>query len=120
MNCAYHAEAQNVAFCIRCGRALCSQCIRNVRGSVYCEDCLAEALTGKTVSPASQGKSGVVGGSQFGEIEDKHLWGGVALIVIGILFLLGNLDLFDMSRIGRVLWPVILIALGLWRLKKKL
>ena len=120
MNCAYHAEAQNVAFCIRCGRALCSQCIRNVRGSVYCEDCLAEALTGKTVSPASHSKSGVVGGLQFGEIEDKHLWGGVALIVIGILFLLGNLDLIDMSRIGRVLWPVILIALGLWRLKKKL
>ena len=48
MNCAYHAETQNAAFCIRCGRALCSACIRNVRESIYCESCLAELVTGKT------------------------------------------------------------------------
>src|SRR5262245_33616143 len=47
MNCAYHAEAQNVAFCIRCGRALCNECIRNVRGSVYCENCLGEIVNVK-------------------------------------------------------------------------
>jgi len=44
MNCAYHADVPNVAFCIRCGRALCDQCVRNVRGSVYCETCLADAV----------------------------------------------------------------------------
>jgi hypothetical protein len=32
MNCFYHAEAPNVAFCIHCGRALCNECIRNVKG----------------------------------------------------------------------------------------
>jgi len=50
MNCAYHSEAQNVAFCIRCGRPLCNECIRMVKGSVYCETCLSELVTGKAAS----------------------------------------------------------------------
>jgi hypothetical protein len=49
MNCAFHAEAQNAAFCIRCGRALCNECVRTVKGSVYCETCLGELVTPKTV-----------------------------------------------------------------------
>ena len=53
MNCFYHAEAPNVAFCIHCGRALCNECIRNVRGSVYCEPCLGELVGGKAGDPSS-------------------------------------------------------------------
>ena len=206
MNCAYHAEAQNVAFCIRCGRALCDQCVRNIRGSVYCENCLGELVTGKT-SPSSSSAGEVVAGTnpgaafalglipgvgaiyngeflkaavhvlifgtlismkniagaadalwglaiaafyiympfeayytarkrklqtegieletpidrlqqQLSGVKEKVLWGGVALIVIGVLFLLGNLNFFDLSRIGRVFWPVLLIGLGWWRLRK--
>ena len=48
MNCVFHAEAPNIAFCIRCGRALCSECARHVKGSVYCEPCLAEIVQGAT------------------------------------------------------------------------
>jgi hypothetical protein len=51
MTCAYHAEAQNVAFCIRCGKPICTECVRNVKGSVYCESCLAELVSGKTSAP---------------------------------------------------------------------
>src|SRR5438067_9097724 len=51
MNCVNHPEAPNVAFCIRCGHALCNECIRNVRGSVYCENCLGDAVEGKTAAP---------------------------------------------------------------------
>lgn len=36
--------------------------------------------------------------------------GAVVLIALGVLFLLGNVGLFNMHR----MWPVILIALGLW------
>ncbi len=50
-------------------------------------------------------------------MKDSKLWGGVALIVIGGLYLLGNLDVFDMHRIAR-LWPIVLVVLGLWLLKK--
>src|SRR5438876_418252 len=52
MNCTYHADVSNVAFCIRCGHALCNDCVRNVRGSVYCEQCIAEAVEGKTAAPS--------------------------------------------------------------------
>jgi TM2 domain-containing membrane protein YozV len=67
MNCANHAEAQAVAFCIRCGRALCDECTRTVRGSVYCEPCLADIVQGKTTSntahstPVSAKQETVVG-----------------------------------------------------------
>lgn len=208
MNCAYHAEAQSVAFCIRCGRALCNECIHNVRGSVYCENCLGEIVEGKApaASSSKHTKSDVIAGTnpgaafalglipgvgaiyngeflkaaihvlifgtlislgnatrvgeglfalmtaafycympfeayytakkrklrsegieletpidrlqqQFGGVKDRELWGGIALIVIGGLFLLGNLDIFDLERVAR-LWPALLVIFGLWLLKK--
>ena len=43
--------------------------------------------------------------------------GGVLLIVIGALFLLGNLDVFEIDRIARF-WPAVLVVLGAWLLKK--
>jgi TM2 domain-containing membrane protein YozV len=200
MNCVYHAEAPNVAFCIHCGQPLCNDCIRNVQGSVYCEKCLGEIVGGKTVkkdihdvaghNPGAAFALGLIPGvgaiyngefvkaavhilifgtlvsvadatdaalfslaaaafyfympfeayytakkrmlgtqgvsletpidrlqQQFGTMKDRELWGGIALIVIGGLYLLGNLDVFDLHRIAR-LWPVGLVALGVWLLKK--
>lgn len=206
MNCAYHAEAQNVAFCIRCGRALCNECVRNVKGSVYCEGCLAELVSGKPPSSGGASSEAVFGTSpgvafalglipgvgaiyngeflkaaihvlifgtlitvseqlgfldalfgmmifafymympfeayytakkrklhaqgieletpidrlqqQFSGVKERELWGGVALVVIGGLLLLGNLDLFSLHRVGRLLWPAVLVGLGFWLLKK--
>ena len=210
MNCAYHAEAQNVAFCIRCGKALCNECVRNVRGSVYCENCLAESVGGKsaasppppppthntdTVAGTNPGAAfalglipgvgaiyngefvkaaihllifgtlislhdvtrfgqpllGLLGAGfyfympfeayytakkrrlraegveletpidrmqqQLGSSKDKELWGGIALVVLGGLFLLGNLDVFEFERVAR-LWPALLVVFGIWLLKK--
>src|SRR5262245_6708000 len=212
MNCFYHAEAPNVAFCIHCGRALCNECIRNVKGSVYCEPCLGEYVEGKASASSSSGSSipngasvkrevggtnpgaafalGLIPGvgaiyngefvkaavhvlifatltsladatgaalfgfaaaafyfympfeayytskkrmlrgqgvmletpidrlqQQFGSVKDRELWGGIALVVIGGLYLLGNLDVFDLRRIAR-LWPVVLVVVGVWLLKK--
>ena len=207
MNCFYHAEAPNVAFCIHCGRALCNECIRNVRGSVYCEACLGDMLEGKAPPSTATGPTArqeVVAGSnpgaafalglipgvgaiyngefvkaavhilifgtlvslieatdaplfgiasaafyfympfeayytakkrmlgaqgvmletpidrlqqQFGNVRDRELWGGIALVVIGGLYLLGNLDVFDLHRVAR-LWPVVLVVIGVWLLKK--
>src|SRR5438132_393599 len=181
MNCFYHAEAPNVAFCIHCGRALCSECTRNVRGSVYCEPCLADLVGGKTdgssaangptvkkevtgTNPGAAFALGLIPGvgaiyngefvkaavhilifgtlvslsdatntalfglaaaafyfympfeayytakkrtlgaqgimletpidrlqQQFGNMKDRELWGGIALVIVGGLYLLGNL-----------------------------
>lgn len=213
MNCAYHAEVPNVAFCIRCGRALCNECIRNVRGSVYCEACLGEIVDGKMPPPppppasASLPKKTVIVGTnpgaafalglipgvgaiyngefvkaavhilifgsmvslgemtrvghglfslmtaafyfympfeayytakkrkilseegieletpidrlqqQFGGMRDKELWGGVALVLLGGIFLLGNLDVFRIERLA-ALWPAVLVGFGVWLLWK--
>jgi len=169
MNCAYHADAPNVAFFIHCGQALCSGCVRKVQGSVYCEKCLSEFVEPKaakkeTVAGTNPGAAfalGLIPGvgaiynaefvkaaihilvfgtlvsladatdaalfhlaavafycympfeayytakkrmlgaqgvtletpidrlqQQFGTIKDRELWGGIALIVIGALYLL--------------------------------
>jgi hypothetical protein len=207
MNCAYHAEIPNVAFCIRCGRALCTECIRNVRGSVYCEACLGEIVEDKppTSGPSVNRKETVVGTNpgaafalglipgvgaiyngefvkaavhilifgclvslgdmtqvgqgllglmtagfyfympfeayytakkrkfaaegiiletpidrmqqQLGGIKDRELWGGIALVAIGGLFLLGNLRVVQIDQIAR-LWPAGLVILGVWLLRK--
>jgi Domain of unknown function (DUF5668)/B-box zinc finger len=46
MNCATHSDIAAVAFCRTCGKPLCGNCIRDVRGVVYCEACLAARLEG--------------------------------------------------------------------------
>ncbi len=46
MNCAAHPDIAAVAFCRTCGKTLCGNCTRDVRGVVYCEPCLAARLEG--------------------------------------------------------------------------
>ena len=46
MNCATHSDTAAVAFCRTCGKPLCNQCTRDVRGVIYCESCLAARLEG--------------------------------------------------------------------------
>jgi hypothetical protein len=46
MNCATHNDLAAVAFCRTCGKPLCGNCTRDVRGVVYCEPCLAARLDG--------------------------------------------------------------------------
>jgi len=51
MNCAVHNQTPAVAYCRTCGKAVCEQCKRDVRGVIYCEDCLASRVEG-TLPPA--------------------------------------------------------------------
>jgi len=54
MNCANHADASAVAYCRTCGKPLCANCTRPVRGVIYCEDCLgAKMETGGAVPGAA-------------------------------------------------------------------
>ena len=46
MNCANHADASAVAYCRTCGKPLCANCTRPVRGVIYCEDCLGAKMEG--------------------------------------------------------------------------
>ena len=47
MNCATHNDTAAVAFCRTCGKPLCNQCTRDVRGVIYCEACLAARMEGR-------------------------------------------------------------------------
>lgn len=44
MKCANHPLNDSVAFCAQCGRPLCDDCRREVKGTSYCEPCLAARL----------------------------------------------------------------------------
>jgi hypothetical protein len=46
MNCANHPDTAPVAYCRTCGKPLCAQCTRDVKGVIYCENCLADRLQG--------------------------------------------------------------------------
>jgi len=50
VTCAVHPGVAAVAYCRTCGKPLCASCLRDVRGVIYCESCLAERLAG--VQPA--------------------------------------------------------------------
>lgn len=44
MKCANHPLNEAASYCGHCGRALCTECKREVSGMVYCETCLATRL----------------------------------------------------------------------------
>lgn len=44
MKCANHPLNDSVAYCANCGRPLCETCRREVKGTSYCEPCLALRL----------------------------------------------------------------------------
>jgi len=46
MNCGNHPDVAALAYCRTCGRPLCVACARDVRGVIYCENCLAARLEG--------------------------------------------------------------------------
>src|SRR5437667_10683619 len=52
MNCANHTDISAVAYCRTCGKALCANCTRDVRGVIYCENCLAARLEGVQPPPS--------------------------------------------------------------------
>ena len=72
MNCANHVEVPAVAYCRTCGKPMCSVCTRDVRGVIYCEECLASQVSGTlppppvpgpgapgAVPPATEGSPGI-------------------------------------------------------------
>jgi hypothetical protein len=50
--CANHIGTSAVAYCRTCGKPLCEACKRDVRGMIYCEECIAARLQ-DTVPPAA-------------------------------------------------------------------
>ncbi|MFZ0738017.1 MAG: B-box zinc finger protein [Candidatus Acidiferrales bacterium] len=104
MKCAVHSEVDATGFCRNCGKPLCPQCTRDVRGALYCEDCLVNALSGQTaaipkpdVNPGAAAALGLIpglGAVYNGEytkaIIHVAVWGG--LFAIGVTGALSDLS----------------------------
>jgi hypothetical protein len=58
MTCAVHADREATGYCRNCGKALCPECTREVRGALYCEDCLSNLLAGPLVPGGAGATSG--------------------------------------------------------------
>jgi len=65
MNCANHPDTAPVAYCRSCGKPLCSNCTRDVKGVIYCENCLADRLQG-VQPPIAQPVAGFVSTAAIG------------------------------------------------------
>lgn len=60
MNCVQHPDKPAAAYCRSCGKALCAECERDVRGVIYCEDCLAQRLGDPVAAAAIKGTPAAV------------------------------------------------------------
>ena len=105
MNCANHPQNPVSAYCRTCGKPLCSSCTRQVMGVIYCENCLAERVSGSTpaaspytaptVMPQSSGPNpalaGLLGAIPFGvgAVYNGQYAKGLAHLVIFILLVVG-------------------------------
>jgi hypothetical protein len=54
MKCAVHTEVDATGFCRNCGKPLCPECTREVRGALYCENCLAGLVSAPVVPPVAK------------------------------------------------------------------
>lgn len=80
MNCATHTTVPAAAYCRTCGKALCEECKREVRGVIYCEECIAKRMettmpsaapgtpAAAAVPPAATGASNPVAATLLGFI----------------------------------------------------
>ena len=67
--CANHAGVPASAYCRTCGKPLCENCKRDVKGVVYCEECIAARLAGTAPPPTwfepGSAAAGTVAGSNW-------------------------------------------------------
>jgi Domain of unknown function (DUF5668)/B-box zinc finger len=108
MNCANHTDVSAVAFCRTCGKPLCAQCTRDVRGVIYCENCLAARMESVqppampaapvyTQRPIPQGGpnpavAGILAGFfpfGVGAVYTSQYAKGLAHLIISVLLIIG-------------------------------
>jgi len=53
MNCANHPDRERAAFCQNCGKPLCTECIRTLGTSIFCEPCYAARIAAPGFAPGS-------------------------------------------------------------------
>lgn len=94
MKCAVHTEVDATGFCRNCGKAMCADCTRDVRGILYCEECLAQMVAKPqsveaASSPALAAILGLVPG--LGAIYNgEYVKGLIHVVIFGSLIALSD------------------------------
>ncbi len=121
MNCANHTDVPAAAYCRTCGKALCEACKRDVKGVIYCEDCIAARVEGipaaaQVAAPApapalgpSPGLAGVLAvffPFGIGQVYNRQYSKGLAHMLIFALLI------WALSTSGDTLGPFLGITLA--------
>jgi TM2 domain-containing membrane protein YozV len=102
MNCAVHTDVPATGYCRNCGKALCPQCTREVRGALYCEECLAGLLgappppetANAAVNPGLAATLGIIPG--LGAVYNgQYMKALIHVLIFGGLIALLSSDLPD-------------------------
>ena len=110
MNCAIHPEVAGAAFCRTCGKALCEECKRDVRGVIYCEECIATRLAGTAPGVAAPGAGNPVLAALLGFIpgvgamyNGQFAKGIVHVIIFALLITLADSGQYE------ALWGILIM-----------
>src|SRR5579864_3172926 len=80
MNSATHNNVAAVAYCRTCGKPLCATCVRDVRGTMFCEPCLAERVAG-ALPPNPPAPPGVIGAPPPASLGERLPSPGMAAVL---------------------------------------
>ncbi len=106
MNCAVHTDVPATGYCRNCGKALCPECTREVRGALYCEECLAGLLGAPPTPEAAKAAAnpglaatlGVIPG--LGAVYNgEYMKALIHVLIFGGLIALLNTDLPDSYQV---------------------
>lgn len=110
MKCFYHSDAEALGYCRQCGKALCEACRRDVRGVLYCEECLAATVLAGPAAPGAP-SPGVALGLGFIPGVGAIYNGEYAKALVHIIIFGGLISALD-SGAARGLEPLLAILLA--------
>ena len=115
------APAPKIAgYCSECGKALDETSVYGALGTIFCAEHrpaqAAPAGRSSGLSSMSQAPASAPSPSVF---PPRTPLGPIALIAMGVLLLLGNLDIIDIGRLMRY-WPALLIVMGAYMIYARL
>lgn len=85
--CASHPERVAVGTCVRCGKAICSDCAVHVQGRLTCKICASQGEESHPKSPKSPRVAAVLSflWAGLGQIYNGQIGKGILLLVVQVI-----------------------------------
>ncbi len=111
MNCAVHNDRAATAYCRTCGKPLCDECKRDVRGVIYCEECIARRL--QDTVPAGVPVAGIAPGAPAPGMHPQDTAGTNAVFATLLGFIPGVGAVYNGQFVKAVV-HVLIFAMLIW------